>query len=158
MLQLNNNNSNSNIGRGSGKRTKPVGTLPRLESGESNVLDISLLDVMAVDDFLNLLKNKTDSNSRELWRELVSIATNLKAARELLSIGSNLFSHRATAQILDRLVDASYMVLNAERVLLMEIDPVTGKELIVTHSRDKNSLGLRIPIEAGVEGNFPPFF
>eukprot|EP00981_Chlorochromonas_danica_P010607 scaffold3290_cov165-Ochromonas_danica.AAC.50 len=90
------------------------------------MVDISMLDVMTVEDFLSLLKNKTENNSKELWKETCVIALQLKAARELLSI--------------------------AERVYILEVDS-SGKELVVTHSKDESAMGVKIPVNSGIEGN-----
>lgn len=135
-----------------GKKIKglPV-TLPRIETNDSQ-LDMSLLDVMGIDDFLSLLKNKTDNSSKELWKETCALALQLKASRELLSIGSNLCSNKTNKSILDRLVESSYVILNADRVYLMELDSC-GKNLVVTHSREKNAIGLKISKDIGVEGD-----
>lgn len=125
-------------------------SLPRIEPNESSV-DASLLDVMGIEDYLSLLKNKTENNPKELWRETSLLAMQLKASRELLTIGSSLFSNSASRKILDRLIESSHVILNAERVYLLEIDP-SGTELVVTYSRDQQAVGLRIPLSIGIEG------
>ncbi len=130
--------------------------LPRIEATENpphneSLIDISLLDVMGIEEWLFLLKGKTENNSRELWKETCILALQLKASRELLSIGSNLFSNKSTRKMLDRLLDSTYVILGAERVYLLEIDQ-TGTDLVVTHTREENSVGLRIPVTQGIEG------
>jgi len=124
--------------------------LPRIESNET-VIDAALLDVMGIEDYLSLLKNRTDNNPKELWKEMITMAHQLKASRELLSIGSSLFSNKANKTILDRLIESAHVVLNAERVYLMEVDP-TGSDLVVTYSKDQQAVGLRIPLRTGIEG------
>ena len=144
------------------RNTKPI-TLPRLtrpeqlasssQSSES-LIDIALLDVMGIEEWLFLLKGKTESNSKELWKETCLLALQLKASRELLSIGSNLFSNRAGGRVLDRLVEATRVILGAERVYLLEIDS-TGKKLVVTHTHENLPKENReIPISMGIEGLF----
>jgi GAF domain-containing protein len=125
--------------------------LPKIGATES-VVEVSLLDVMDVEDFLQLVKSKTDSNWKELWKETCLVVNQLKAARELLSIGSNLIGSKPSRKILDRLVEVTHIMLNAERVVIMELDP-TGSELIVTHSREERLIGLRIPSTLGIEGD-----
>jgi hypothetical protein len=137
--------------RTGGQRKPLVPVLPKIESHESSI-DVSLLDVMALEDFLNLLKNKTESNYKDLWKETCIFTKQLKAARELLSIGSNLISNRSSRKILDRLLDVSHVLLNAERVVIMEIDQVT-KELVVTHSKDEKAIGTKVSPVTGIEGN-----
>lgn len=128
--------------------------LPKLGATES-VVEVSLLDVMDVEDFLHLVKTKTDSNWKELWKETCLVVNQLKAARELLSIGSSLIGNKPTRKILDRLVEVSHIMLNAERVVVMELDP-SGNELVVTHSREERLIGLRIPSQSGIEGRTAP--
>jgi hypothetical protein len=125
--------------------------LPKLESSETQV-DVSLLDVMGIEDFLSLLKTRTENNSRELLKETSTMAHQLKASRELLSICSSLFSNEVSTKMIDRLQDSAYTILNAERIYIFELDP-TGKELVVKRSRDKRAEGLRIPANAGIEGS-----
>lgn len=127
-----------------------MSNLPRLESTESMV-DISLLDMMDTDEFLSALRNKTENNWRDLWKETTVMVNQLKAARELLSIGSHLIGNKTTRKILDRLLEVTYILLNAERVYILELDP-SGKELIVTHARDEKSIGLRVSSASGIEG------
>jgi hypothetical protein len=83
------------------------------------------------------------------------MALQLKASRELLSLGSSLFSNNATNNklVFERLIEASHILVNADRVYLFEIDP-TGKELVVKFSRDHQAIGLRIPVNTGIEGAF----
>lgn len=141
------------------RNTRPI-TLPHINrnepqpqtQGHESLIDISLLDVMGIEEWLFLLKGKTENNSKELWKETCLLALQLKASRELLSIGSNLFSNRAGGRVLDRLVEATRVILGAERVYLMEIDP-TGKKLVVTHTHENLPKENReIPIGMGIEG------
>jgi hypothetical protein len=132
------------------RKLKPIIQLPKIDLHEST-LDVSLLDVMAIEDFLSLLKSKTESNWKDLWKETCIFSKQLKAARELLSIGSSLISNKSSRKILDRLVDVTHILLNADRVTILELDS-TGREMIVTHSRDDKLIGLRIPASVGIEG------
>lgn len=140
---------NSNYSK-STMKNRSTPHLPKLGATES-VVEVSLLDVMDVEDFLHLVKTKTDSNWKELWKETCLVVNQLKAARELLSIGSSLIGNKPTRKILDRLVEVSHIMLNAERVVVMELDP-SGNELVVTHSREERLIGLRIPSQSGIEG------
>lgn len=125
-------------------------SLPRVTPNESSV-DASLLDVMGLDEYLSLLKNKTENKPAELWKETSQLAMQLKASRELLAIGSSLYSNSASRKILDRLIESIHVILNAERVYLLEIDP-SGTELVVTYSKDQEAVGLRISLNIGIEG------
>ena len=124
--------------------------LPKIESNET-VVDAALLDVMGIDDYLSLLKTKTENNPRELWRETSALALQLKASRELLAIGSSLYSSKVSRAILDRLIDSSHIILNAERVYLLEIDP-TGTHLVVTYSKEQRAIGRKFSLKDGIEG------
>eukprot|EP01032_Pedospumella_encystans_P015995 gene15995-18267_t len=53
---------------------------------------------------------------------------------------------------MDRLVESAHVILNAERVYLMEIDP-TGSDLVVTYSKDEKAIGLKTPLRTGIEGD-----
>lgn len=124
--------------------------LPNVQSAQTDI-DTALLDVMGIEDYLSLLKNRTDNNPKELWKEMITMAHQLKASRELLTIGSSLFSNKANRDHLARLTESAHVILNAERVYLMEIDP-TGCDLVVTYSRDQQAIGLKIPLRTGIEG------
>lgn len=139
-----NNNNNNHL------RKTRIPALPKIESHESNI-DVSLLDVMAVEDFLSLLKGKTESNWKDLWKETCIFTKQLKAARELLSIGSNLISNRSNRKIIDRLLDVTHILLGAERVVILEME-TGGKELAVTYCKDEKALGTRISALSGIEG------
>ena len=68
-------------------------------------------DVMGIDDCLSLLKNRTDNNPKELWKEMIIMAHQLKASQELLSIDSSLFSNKRAV-----VIESAHVILNAERV------------------------------------------
>eukprot|EP00599_Poterioochromonas_sp_BG-1_P011610 CAMPEP_0173155560 /NCGR_PEP_ID=MMETSP1105-20130129/14176_1 /TAXON_ID=2985 /ORGANISM="Ochromonas sp., Strain BG-1" /LENGTH=1172 /DNA_ID=CAMNT_0014072005 /DNA_START=603 /DNA_END=4121 /DNA_ORIENTATION=- len=107
---------------------------------------------MAVEDFLSLLKGKTESNWKDLWKETCIFTKQLKAARELLSIGSNLISNRSNRKIIDRLIDVTHTLLNAERVVILEMEG-SGKELTVTYCKEEKLLGTRVSALSGIEGD-----
>ena len=61
-------------------KSRPVAPLPKIETQEASV-DVSLLDVMAIEDFLSHLKTKTENNWKDLWKESCVLAEQLKASR-----------------------------------------------------------------------------
>jgi len=126
-------------------------SLPRIDANETQI-DVSLLDVMGIDDFLALLKTRTENNSKELWKETSTLAHQLKASRELLSIGSSLVSNQASKKMLDRLVASAVTILGAERIYLFEKES-TSDELVVKYSSDRSAIGVRVPISSGIEGD-----
>lgn len=132
-----------------GRRLAPV-NLPKANPNEP-LVDVSMLDFMGIEEFLHILKSRTEHNSKELWKETCTLAVQLKASRELLSIGSNIFSNKSSNKILDRLVESTHIILGAERVYIMEMVPGSN-ELEVTHSRDDAVIGMRLPISDGIEG------
>lgn len=131
------------------------GRFPKIRSGggssDEASVDINILDY-DVEAFLSRLKKSSDGNSSHLWKDLVKVVYQLKASRELLSIGSHLFSNKTKVNFVDRLIESTHIILNAERVYVFEIDP-TGRSLVLTHTKDKNVIGSKIPIEIGIEGN-----
>jgi hypothetical protein len=138
------------------KNRSPVSQLPKIETQESSI-DMSLLDVMSIDDFLTHLKTKTENNWKELWRESCIFAEQLKASRELLSIGSSLLEHKANRNILNRIIEVTRILLSAERVAILEVNE-NGKDLVVTHSLDERLIGVRLPTSSGIEGELYPHF
>ncbi len=148
--QLHSQNTILQQGSHNNLRKTRIPALPKIESHESNI-DVSLLDVMAVEDFLSLLKGKTESNWKDLWKETCIFTKQLKAARELLSIGSNLISNRSNRKIIDRLIDVTHTLLNAERVVILEMES-SGKELTVTYCKEEKLLGTRVSALSGIEG------
>lgn len=115
--------------------------LPKIESNES-MLDVSLLDIMDKDEFLNLIKNKTGNNFNDLWKELVFIIDHLKASRELISIGSSILVQKSSDVILKRLLDVTRTLLRSEKIALIEYK---NGNLNVVQSTDDFLLGTSIP-------------
>jgi hypothetical protein len=115
-------------------------------------VDISLLDFMGIEEFLSILKSKTENNNQALWKASCALASQLKGSRALLSLGSYLSSNEgAGTNILDRLVDTAFFILNAENICLLQLH-TDGADLVVTHSRLESVLGVRIATSAVVSG------
>lgn len=125
-------------------------SLPRVEPTES-VLDAALLDVMSAEDFIALYNRTTDGNPGKASREMNIIIQQLKASRELLAIGSSLYSNKVTKSIIERLIEASHIILGAERMYLLELD-TTGTQLVVTYAKEQQAIGQTLPINIGIEG------
>ena len=141
---------------------KPTGNskdakLPKIRPNDDTTSDMNTLD-FDVDDFLSRLKKSTENNQPSLWKETCTLAYQLKASRELLTIGSHIFANKSKGNLLDRLIDVASVVLNVERVYLFQMD-TSGKNLVITHTKDKQNIGIKIPIEIGIEGlKHPKYF
>jgi hypothetical protein len=126
--------------------------LPKIRPNDDSSLDINMLDFDA-EDFLSRLKKATDNNQPSLWKETCNLAYQLKASRELLTIGSHIFTNKTKGNLLDRIIDVTSGVLHVERAYLFQVDS-TGKNLVITHTKDKQNIGIKIPIDIGIEGTF----
>lgn len=125
--------------------------MPLTSANDESPVDISLLDIIGVNDFVDLLKSKTEKKANDVWNEILLLSQQLKASRDLLSIGSCLLSNKFDRKILDRLVHACHIVLNAEKVYLFEVDN-NSNELVVTNSNDVRAKNIRIVMNKGIEG------
>jgi hypothetical protein len=125
-------------------------------------MDVSVLDAMGAEEFISLLKYRTDNNQKELWKEVSSILHNLKSTRDFIHVQSTLFQTRqqennnidSMKKYIERLVDAARVIFDVERVNVLEIDIVTD-EFILTYSSEKQNIGLRFLIKDGIECNKP---
>lgn len=121
-------------------------------------IDISILDVMGIEEFLSVIKYRTENNQKDTWKEIFSLISHLKASRELMFIETHLFSSRSQEEnnseslkkIIDRLVDATRVIFDVERVNVLEIDTETD-EFVLTSSSEKQGMGIRFAIKDGIE-------
>jgi len=122
-------------------------------SSINNLIEPNLLDVISVSSFLELLKTKTQNNPIIMWEEICTLAHHLKASRDVIYGCSNLLSNKFDRKVLDKLVESCNVLLNAERVFLLEIDSMNSEELIIKHPRDPESKAeIRVPFGTGIEG------
>ena len=119
-----------------------------VRGGGVDDVDVGLLDLMTTDEFLAVLKSRTDSNGAALWRAACTLTTQLKGSRALLSFGGYLTSNNGVGKAFDRLLDTAHFVLNAEHVFLMQLD-ADGAHLVVTHCRADAAVGVRVPVAQG---------
>lgn len=122
--------------------------------------DVSHLDFMGIEDFISITKEKIGCNDTQMWNAACDLAGQLKEARALLSLASYLSSNDGLMSIIDRLIDTAYLILNAENIYLLQIDP-NGGELVVTHSRIEEAVGSKFPqqeFSAGKCADTPPDF
>lgn len=117
--------------------------------GGADDIDVGLLDLMTTDEFLALLKSRTESSGAALWRASCTLATQLKGSRALLSFGGYLASNEGIGKAFDRLLDTAHFVLNAEHVFLLRVDATDLAEMVVTHCRAEAAVGLRLPLAQG---------
>lgn len=141
-----------------GKISPNLVSLPKLPTNKNNYcMDSSLLDFMGADEFLSLMKARTENNLKEIWKEMSSLCIQLKASRELISIGSNIHGNLSTQQdtlsaenLLIKLVQSTQILLGVDRVSVLQFDS-SKNELIVVSSNDKQSLGLRYDVTGSAE-------
>lgn len=110
------------------------------------MVDVSLLDFFGVEEFYAILKDKTKNNSEALLKVSLELATQLKGSRALLSLASSLSSNDSVTNVLDRLMDTAYLIMNAENVYLMQLDS-DGIDMVITHSRTDTALGMKISLD-----------
>ena len=141
------------------KKSKSGLLAPILQKSSTEMyVDISLLDIMGIDEFLSVLKYRTENNQKDTWKEIAAIVSQLKASRELMFVESHLYSSKilksddpeVMIKLIDRLVEAACVIFDVEKVNIYEIE-VDTDELILTHSTDKQNVGLRYLIKDGVE-------
>lgn len=114
----------------------------------TDVVDLSLLDFMTMDEFLLYLKGRTEANNNALWDSAVALAGQLKGSRALLSLGPYLSSNDGIMKVFDRLLDTAYVILKAEHVFLLQLD-VDQTNFTVTHSRTDAAIGMRMGVASG---------
>ena len=139
-----------------GRAMQKISPISSSQSGmktKSDVVDLSLLDLMGFEEFLVMLKNRTENNNPALWRVSCALASQLKGSRELLSLGSYMSSNnKNVSKAFDRLIDTAYFLLNAEHVYLLQIDHEQMDHFVITHSRSTAVIGMKINISSVYDG------
>ena len=141
------------------KKSKSSLLAPILQKSPTEMyVDISLLDIMGIDEFLSVLKYRTENNQKDTWKEIAAIVSQLKASRELMFVESHLYSSKLIKsddpammiKLIDRLVEATRVIFDVERLNVYEIE-VDTDELVLTHSTDKQIVGIRYLSKDGLE-------
>lgn len=139
-----------------GKSIKKVMPVARPTETKANSInsdltgDVSHLDFMGIEDFISITKEKIGCNDTQMWNAACDLAGQLKESRALLSLASYLSSNDGLMSIIDRLIDTAYLILNAENIYLLQIDP--NGELVVTHSRIEEAVGSKFPQQEFLAG------
>jgi putative methionine-R-sulfoxide reductase with GAF domain len=78
------------------------------------------------------------------------LAIQLKASREMIAIGSTALSKqgKTSRQVMQQLIHTTAVLLSVEKVHLLE---VRDTEFVISQSSDKSAVGVKIPIENGIE-------
>ena len=135
------------------QKISPISSLQNGTKTKNDVVDLSLLDMMGLEEFLVMLKNRTENNNPALWRVSCALAGQLKGSRELLSLGSYLSSNNNNVtKVFDRLIDTAYFLLNAEHVYLLQMDHEQMDHFVITHSRSTAVIGMKINISSVYDG------
>jgi len=148
-----NNKKNFSLRGRAMQKISPISTIQNGKKPKNDVVDLSLLDMMGFEEFLVMLKNRTENNNPALWRVSCALAGQLKGSRELLSLGSYLSSNNNNlTKVFDRLIDTAYFLLNAEHVYLLQIDHEQMDHFVITHSRSTAAIGMKINISSVYDG------
>ena len=128
---------------------------------DNEIFDVNLLDYMNIDEFLILMKNKTDNNYDNLWVASRRLAMQVKASKAVLSLSSQLCAGKSQLEVLEKLVESMKFSLNADHVSILQyIDNnneasngnSSGGYLQVTHSDMVGIANHEIPSDKGIEG------
>jgi len=119
-------------------------------SNQLHLLDLGLVDDLEPHDFVAKFREACVDNSPLLHRNLLHLTENLRACRGLLAVSSYVSGELDHTQVLEKIMEASYFILSADRVSLFEVDS-TANELVMTHSRD-DLKDMRVPMGQGIAG------
>ncbi len=126
-------------------------------TGDSHINDngdAHLLDFMTDEEFLQLIKNKTDNNYNALWKVSKSLTVQLQALKTILS--ANAYVHagkRDRIDILDKIVDSMKYTLRADFIYVYE-HSTDQNTLRVTHSNTISSINQHVMVHETIEGIF----
>lgn len=115
-------------------------------------VDLSLLDVIGVDDFMSLIRVRQEKNHTATWDAALLLAQQWKALRGLLSSTTNLLNKQVDAVDFEKILEIAHKTLNAERIVILQYDPKDAK-LVVVAAREQTIRGVRIDINQSSEGN-----
>ena len=106
------------------------------------------LDFIGIEEFLVTLRESND--------KLIQDATNnlfgqLKESRALLSLASYLSSNGGVLNVLERLMDTAYFILNAENVYLLRADS-KSTDFVISNSHLEDAIGFRASRTEVLEG------
>jgi hypothetical protein len=125
---------------------------PRGGSTASDSFNVNMLDYMTADDFVQLMKVKTDNNYNALWRASKILAMQLKASKSVLSLNSLMSTGKNKMDVIDKLCESVKYALKADFVYIFDIPGGEENCLRVLHSNNVASINQRILISAGIEG------
>ena len=132
--------------------TTPDNTDGDNTTASSKKFNVNLLDFMNADEFVQIMRNKTEGNYNALWDASKSLAQQLKTSKSLLTVNSYMCMGKTKNEILEKLVDSLKFALNADHVYILEY-VAHSNVLIVTHSDNIKSINQRIPVsDGGIEG------
>ena len=123
----------------------------KVPTGEGQGFDVNLLDYMGVEEFVNLMRNKTENDYDSLWSASRSLAMQVKTSKALLSLGSQLCAGKTKTEVLDKLIESMKFSLKADHVFIMEY-VAAENSLRVTHSDCISANNHLIPRNIGIEG------
>lgn len=138
------------------QKQKPGGASPRGISGEAcrskgAQPDVAMLDKLDPGEFLRVLRSSVDCYHEDVWELMGQLVSQLKGCRNLLALSSYLTTPLSEQEVLEKILDSGYLLLNADRLSLYEVDHKT-MDLVLTHTKDRSITNTRIPIGRGIAG------
>lgn len=113
--------------------------------------DVAVLDQLEPEQFLRLLRGSVECFHDEVWDMMSQLVAQLKGCRNLLALSSYLTTPLSEQDVLEKILDSGYLLLNADRLSLYEVDHKT-MDLVLTHTKDRSITNTRIPIGRGIAG------
>lgn len=107
------------------------------------------LDFIGIEEFLVTLREGDDKLLQDATNNLFG---QLKESRALLSLASYLSSDGGVLNVLERLMDTAYFILNAENVYLLRADS-KSTDFTISNSHMEDAIGFRASRTEVLEGN-----
>jgi hypothetical protein len=123
----------------------------RCGSPTTEAVNVNLIDYMTAEEFVQLMKMKTDNNYGSLWKASKALALQLKASKSILALNSYLVLGKSKNEVLDKLIGSMKYAINADHVYILEFSPECNN-LQVSNSDNVSAIHQQIAINEGVEG------
>ena len=125
----------------------PIDAQPEIVSTRQSFQNVHL-DFIGIEEFLVTLRESNDKVVQDATNNLLG---QLKESRALLSLASYLSTNGGVLNVLERLMDTAYFILNAENVYLFRADS-RNSDFIITNSHMEDAIGFRASRNEVLEG------
>mmetsp|Transcript_15738 Transcript_15738/g.14240 ORF Transcript_15738/g.14240 Transcript_15738/m.14240 type:complete len:1270 (+) Transcript_15738:88-3897(+) len=116
-------------------------------------IDLSVLDVMGIEEFMTFLKTRSDKNHQTLLEASQLLATQCKSLRNIMSMSSQLFNDTNDVKTYSKkILDLVGSSLNVERIVVLKYD-FNENILVVDFTNESVLQNCKIPIENTLEGD-----